>query len=149
MSSQEDSKKIIEIKTRRLQILKEQQAVKGFNSPPELQIEIEDIEKEIRDLQTNIQNIPFSQQLTKLVEYEHQSNYQVRFEFLIISGDDRDDVIIHALKKDSEDVANPSAILICPNKAPLLLWDKDEYIEIVRGGIDIGHGIFLLADRIK
>ena len=45
MLSRADIKKLIELDTRRLQKLKEQQALKGINTPPEVLIEIEDVAK--------------------------------------------------------------------------------------------------------
>jgi len=43
--------KVLDLKKRRLQKLKEEQAIKGINSPPEVLIEIEEIEAEIIQLQ--------------------------------------------------------------------------------------------------
>jgi hypothetical protein len=48
---------LIEISLRRLQKLKEQQALKGINSPPELLIEIEDLEANIEQLQAKLQQL--------------------------------------------------------------------------------------------
>lgn len=49
--------KLIEISLRRLQKLKEQQALKGLNSPPELLIEIEDLEAKLEQLQAELQQV--------------------------------------------------------------------------------------------
>src|SRR5687768_2078543 len=51
MSQSEDSlKKLIYNKSRRLQILKEQQALRGLDTPPHVIIEIEDLEAELKAL---------------------------------------------------------------------------------------------------
>jgi hypothetical protein len=54
MSRQDDIKKLVHNYSRRLQILKEQQALRGINTPPEIVIEIEDIEAKIEKLQTEL-----------------------------------------------------------------------------------------------
>ena len=54
MVSRADIKKFIELDTRRLQKLKEQQALKGINTPPEVLIEIEDIEAKLEQLQVQL-----------------------------------------------------------------------------------------------
>lgn len=48
---------LIEISLRRLQKLKEQQALRGINSPPELLIEIEDLEADVEQLQAKLQQL--------------------------------------------------------------------------------------------
>ena len=57
MTPREGVEKLIENTLRRLQKLKEQQALKGINSPPELLIEIEDLEADIEQLQTKLQQL--------------------------------------------------------------------------------------------
>jgi hypothetical protein len=54
MPSQDDIKKLIRNHTRRLQKLKEQQALAGVAVDPRILIEIEDIEREIENLQTEL-----------------------------------------------------------------------------------------------
>jgi hypothetical protein len=54
MLSRADIKKLIELDMRRLQKLKEQQALKGINTPPEVLIEIEDIEAKLEQLQVQL-----------------------------------------------------------------------------------------------
>ena len=54
MVSRADIKKFIELDTRRLQKLKEQQALKGISTPPEVLIEIEDIEAKLEQLQVQL-----------------------------------------------------------------------------------------------
>src|SRR5688500_7381801 len=54
MLAKENIQKLIKISTRRLYKLKEQQALKGIGSPPELLIEIEDLEAEIARLQEEL-----------------------------------------------------------------------------------------------
>lgn len=50
MSRQTDLQKLIEINNRRLQLLKEQQALHGLNTPPEIIMQIEEIESKLADL---------------------------------------------------------------------------------------------------
>lgn len=52
-----DIEKLIQLSLRRLQKLKEQQALKGFNTPPEVLIEIEDIEAQIEQLQDRLNQV--------------------------------------------------------------------------------------------
>ncbi|MCL4300063.1 MAG: hypothetical protein KJ077_30295 [Anaerolineae bacterium] len=52
-----DIEKLIELNLRRLQKLKEQQALKGLNTPPEVLIEIEDIEAQLEQLQTHLSQV--------------------------------------------------------------------------------------------
>lgn len=54
MSHPEDTKKVIEYKSRRLQKLKERRAIEGFRVDPAVIIEIEDTEKEIAALLTGL-----------------------------------------------------------------------------------------------
>jgi AAA+ ATPase superfamily predicted ATPase len=54
MSRDDDLKRQIAIHTRRLQILKERQAVLGISADPSLLIEIEDIEATLTELQANL-----------------------------------------------------------------------------------------------
>ena len=54
MSRQDDIKKLIITNQRRLQLLKEKQAIKGVDVEPAVIIEIEDIEAEIEKLQTEL-----------------------------------------------------------------------------------------------
>lgn len=54
----ENNHKLLKIKTRRLQKLKEEQSLKGLNSPPELLIEIEDLEVEIEQLHDDLNKPP-------------------------------------------------------------------------------------------
>lgn len=49
-----DIEKIIKLSVRRLQKLKEQQALKGLNTPPEVLIEIEDLEARLAQLQIQL-----------------------------------------------------------------------------------------------
>jgi hypothetical protein len=43
---------VIETKRRRLRILEEQQAQRGYNAPPELIMEIEDLRRELAELES-------------------------------------------------------------------------------------------------
>lgn len=52
-----DIEKLIELNLRRLQKLKEQQALKGLNTPPEVLIEIKDIEAQLERLQTHLSQV--------------------------------------------------------------------------------------------
>ncbi len=54
MSRADDLKKLITSKNRRLQKLKEQEAVYGISSDPHITIEIENIEAELEELQTEL-----------------------------------------------------------------------------------------------
>ncbi len=54
MSRADNLKKLITSKNRRLQKLKEQEAVYGISSDPHILIEIEDIETELEKLQTEL-----------------------------------------------------------------------------------------------
>lgn len=54
MQTKEDIKKLIIAHSRRLQMLKEKQALQGINASPEILTEIEDIELEIRELQAQL-----------------------------------------------------------------------------------------------
>lgn len=53
MVARADIEKVIELSLRRLQKLKEQQALMGFNTPPEILIGIEDIEAQLEQLETH------------------------------------------------------------------------------------------------
>lgn len=55
MSQQAETQKLITISQRRLQILKEQRALKGINTEPHILIEIEDLEAEIAKLQAKLE----------------------------------------------------------------------------------------------
>ncbi|MFC1976367.1 tetratricopeptide repeat protein [Chloroflexota bacterium] len=57
MSQQDDIRNLIRNHNRRLQKLKEQQALRGLNTPPEIVLEIEDIEAKIEQLQTGLEEI--------------------------------------------------------------------------------------------
>lgn len=54
MSRKDDLRKLITGRQRRLQKLKEQQALQGLDTPPQIPIEIEDIENEIKQLQREL-----------------------------------------------------------------------------------------------
>lgn len=54
MSRTEDVGKLIAIQQRRLQKLREQQAIFGINTPPHIAIEIEDLEEQITKLQSEL-----------------------------------------------------------------------------------------------
>jgi hypothetical protein len=54
MSEKENIQKLIFNHNRRLQVLKEQQALRGIGTPPEVILEIEDIEAAIQQLQTQL-----------------------------------------------------------------------------------------------
>ncbi|MCB0191388.1 MAG: hypothetical protein KDJ65_05540 [Anaerolineae bacterium] len=56
MSQRDAIQKQITIHTRRLQKLREQEALKGLNTPPEISIEIEDIETKLADLRKELAN---------------------------------------------------------------------------------------------
>ena len=56
-SNRNDLNKIIVKKTRRLQILKEQAALQGIDTPPHIIIEIEDLMEEIDELETQLENL--------------------------------------------------------------------------------------------
>jgi hypothetical protein len=57
MSRRTDLQKLITIYTRRLQLLQEQQALHGLNTPPEILLEIEDIETRLADLQATLASL--------------------------------------------------------------------------------------------
>ena len=57
MTRQDDIKKLIRNHNRRLQKLKEQQALHGLDAPPKILLEIEDIETELEQLQTELNEI--------------------------------------------------------------------------------------------
>lgn len=57
MSHEKDIKRLIEKHTRRLQKLKEQQAVFGLHTPPYVLTEIEDAEVEIEQLRTELNEV--------------------------------------------------------------------------------------------
>ena len=54
MSQKDNLKKLIKNHHRRLQILKEQEALHGLDVPPKILMEIEDIEAKIADLQKRL-----------------------------------------------------------------------------------------------
>ncbi len=71
MNEAEDLTKLIEKHSRRLQKLKEQVAVKGLNSEPELLIEIEDIEQTLTELQSNLggrEQFPVNQAMPDVIK---------------------------------------------------------------------------------
>ena len=65
MSQQNDIKNLIKTYNRRLQKLKEQQAVQGITVDPKIPIEIEDIEVEIEKLQEKLANFESKPQTQK------------------------------------------------------------------------------------
>ncbi len=58
MSRKDDIERLILEKCRRLQILKQRQAQRGINTPPEDLIEIQDIEAEIEELKAQLSDLP-------------------------------------------------------------------------------------------
>lgn len=58
MSRQDDLRKLISLNIRRLQILKEQQAIYGISVEPRILIEIENIQAELATLQAELQQLP-------------------------------------------------------------------------------------------
>ncbi len=58
MPTQSDLQKLISRKQRRLQKLKEQEAIYGINTPPEVLIQIEDLEEELKQLQAQLAAAP-------------------------------------------------------------------------------------------
>ncbi len=64
MPRQDDLKKLIDHHKRRLQKLKEQQAIKGISTEPEILIEIEDIEAEIEKLQVELRETQSGSHIT-------------------------------------------------------------------------------------
>lgn len=58
VSGQEYLQRLITIKTRRLQKLKEQAALTGPNTDPAILLQIEDLEIEIGDLQQQLAHLP-------------------------------------------------------------------------------------------
>ncbi|GIK43768.1 MAG: hypothetical protein BroJett011_76010 [Chloroflexota bacterium] len=65
MSQQADKKTLIRNRSRRLQKLKEQQALAGIYTDPKILIEIEEIEAEIEILRAQLDEIPENQALVK------------------------------------------------------------------------------------
>jgi hypothetical protein len=57
MAHQDDLRELIRIHRRRLQVLREQQALRGLNTPPETIIEIEDTEAKIAELQAELKQV--------------------------------------------------------------------------------------------
>jgi tetratricopeptide (TPR) repeat protein len=55
MTHKDEIRNLIRINHRRLQILREQQALQGINTPPEIRLEIEDIEAKLEELQTELE----------------------------------------------------------------------------------------------
>jgi len=76
MSREDDLKKLINHHQRRLQIRKEQQAVKGINVDPEILIEIEDVEATIEKLQTELNKLTGISETTYQAEHSTQSPIQ-------------------------------------------------------------------------
>lgn len=66
---QADIKKFIELSTRRLQKLKEQQALQGISTPPEVLIEIEDIEAKLEALQVQLSQAQVAETAAEAVIY--------------------------------------------------------------------------------
>ncbi len=64
MSNKEGLQKLIATKNRRLQKLREQQAVKGISSDPSILIEIEDLEAEIDQHETKLKEIEKTGEVT-------------------------------------------------------------------------------------
>lgn len=69
MPRQEDIQKLIELYNRRLQKLREQEALKGINAPPEILIEIKDIEDKLTGLQVELETT-FAQSVSPLTDDE-------------------------------------------------------------------------------
>ncbi len=61
----DDKKRLLEKHTRRLQKLREEEALRGQNNPPELLIEIEDIEMEIKQLHEELENLDTSNNVSE------------------------------------------------------------------------------------
>ncbi len=67
MSRQDDIQKLISNHQRRLQLLQEQQALRGLSTPPDVVIEIEDVEAQIQALQAELEIIRQSSVATSQV----------------------------------------------------------------------------------
>ncbi len=93
------------------------------------------------------QEIPEMNSLLILVEHQHQHNYQVRYEFMIISGDDQHLTFIHALKEKGPDVEIAKALVTDLERSYLKIWSDRGYIQIIEGGIANGHGYFWLLPK--
>lgn len=70
MSRKEDVKKIVSMQQRRLQKLREQQAMFGINTPPHILIEIEDLEAEINKLQSELGETESEYQVSNTILFE-------------------------------------------------------------------------------
>ncbi|MCP4406342.1 MAG: protein kinase, partial [Gammaproteobacteria bacterium] len=63
MSPKEEIQKLIAIKQRRLQKLREKEALRGMDTPPDVLIEIEDLEAEIEHLEEELATEPVNQEM--------------------------------------------------------------------------------------
>ncbi|MFX0203321.1 MAG: hypothetical protein ACFFCW_45035, partial [Candidatus Hodarchaeota archaeon] len=102
MSRKDDIKRLIVRKSRRLQILREQQATLGIRTPPEIITEIEDIENELMELQAELEQI-------KEEEEEEEQELMTRFRDILESI--RSDPTLNTLVVGLERLANYHEIL--------------------------------------
>ena len=91
------------------------------------------------------QEIPYSGELMSLVEHQRQRGYPVRYEFMVISGDDQHQIVILALRKEGPEDETGVPLVKHPNTDPLRMWFEGGYIRIMEGGIDRGNGVFRLT----
>jgi hypothetical protein len=112
-----------------------------------LKLRASDVDATIHSVKSLPKEISDLTSLMILVEHQRQRTYQVRYEFLIVSGDDQHLAIIHALREKGPDVETAEALVKGLERASLKLWSREDYIDIVDGDIANRHGIFRLLPK--
>ncbi|CAG1007620.1 partial putative type I restriction enzymeP M protein, partial [Anaerolineales bacterium] len=91
------------------------------------------------------EDFPYREQMIILAKHQQQHDYLVRYQFVVVSGDDRHDLIVHALNRTGDDDEDPNPILVQPNYDLLVLGEKRGLILIMEGSIEREHGVFVLT----
>jgi hypothetical protein len=93
MSEPKEIQELITSRSRRLHFLKQQQAIRGFNTPPEILMEIEDIEAELEKLQKQLKAIEAIQGQTTQPSKEDKSPKKNQIPKLFYSYAHKDELL--------------------------------------------------------
>ena len=91
------------------------------------------------------EDAPFRELLLKLAKHQQEWGYLVRYKFAVVSDRSRHDLIIHSLQRDENVIRESIPIFTHLNSDPLVMWERRGLIEMVDGGIEREHGVFVLS----
>ncbi len=153
MSRKVDIKKLIKGCQRRLQKLKEQQAIMGLNTPPHILTEIEDIEAEIEELQKELKELEKDEPNYSIIWSELRKGRVVPF---LGSGASFDHELVHCLADkiefssdvpcDRDDLAQVASYCVAEEDRSILLSCLCE--EVFKRGSQVGKIHYFLADLV-